>query len=71
MYEITAISLVKIVVTAFNKVKALLANATKLSHILAYHELCLTVDASSESIELVLQQGIYNVWKPIAFFSKS
>ena len=57
-------------VTAFNKVKAMLEDTTKLSHIQPDGELCLAVDASATGIGAVLQQKCNNNWRPISFFSR-
>ena len=64
------ISLAETAVVAYNKVKGLLANTTKYSHINTDHELYLAVDTTSVGIGAVLLQNINNVWKPITFFLK-
>ena len=57
-------------ITAFKKVKEMLSDTTKLSHIQPNRELCLAVDASEIRIEAVLQQKYESEWKPISFFSR-
>lgn len=57
-------------VEAFNKIKAMLQETAKLSHIQPNQELCLAVDASAIGIGAVLQQKCDADWKPISFFSK-
>ena len=56
--------------SAFNKTKETLANAS----LLAYPKLdaltCLMIDASDTAVSAVLQQKVNDVWQPISFFSR-
>ena len=55
---------------AFRRVKEMLSDATRLSHIQHNRELCLAVDASAIGIGAVLQQECHSGWRPISFFSR-
>ena len=57
-------------VSAFNKTKEALADATLLTHPKPNAPTCLMTDASDTAVGAALQQFIGNSWQPIAFFSK-
>ena len=57
-------------ITTFKKVKEMLPDTTKLSHIQPNRELSLAVDASAIRIGAVLQLKYESEWKPISFFSR-
>nr|VZI49174.1 unnamed protein product [Spirometra erinaceieuropaei] len=56
--------------TSFEQVKALLADATLLTHIHADAPISLMVDASNVAVGAVLQQSLPDSTVPLAFFSK-
>lgn len=56
---------------AFEKCRQSILEATTLTHPIPNAPLSLYTDASNTSIGAVLQQKVDNVWKPLAFFSKS
>ena len=56
--------------TAFDKVKSTLAQATLLVHTKSSSPICLMVGASDVAIGGVLQQLVEGEWQPISFFSK-
>lgn len=57
-------------ITAFQKCKDDLANATLLAHPSANAPLCLMVDASNSGIGGVVNQFVNKCWQPLAFFSQ-
>lgn len=56
---------------AFDKCRQSIIDATTLTHPVPNAPLCLLTDASDKSLGGVLQQKVNNIWKPLAFFSKS
>lgn len=56
---------------AFEKCRQSILDATTLTHPIHSAPLRLYTDASNSSIGAVLQQQVNNVWKPLAFFSKT
>lgn len=56
---------------AFEKCRRSILEATTLTHPIPNAPLCLFTDASNTSIGAVLQQKVDNVWRPLAFYSKS
>ncbi|BHF60333.1 hypothetical protein SprV_0100329700 [Sparganum proliferum] len=56
--------------TSFEQVKALLADATLLTHFYADAPISLMVDASNVAVGAVLQQSLPDSTVPLAFFSK-
>lgn len=56
---------------AFEKCRQSILEATQLIHPLPGSPLALMTDASDYSLGAVLQQRINNVWKPLAYYSKS
>ncbi len=56
--------------SAFNKTKEALAEATLLNHPKPNAPTCLMTDASDTAVGAALQQFMNNSWQPIAFFSK-
>ncbi len=54
--------------SAFSKIKTVLAKTTELSHVLPDVDLCLAVDPSAVGVGVVLQQKVSGSWKPISFF---
>ena len=57
-------------VSAFNRIKDALANATLLTHPKPDAPTCIMTDASDRAVGAVLQQFIDDHWHPIAYFSK-
>jgi cleavage and polyadenylation specificity factor subunit 1 len=55
---------------AFEECKASLSRATLLAHPDPSAPLALVTDASTSSMDSVLQQHVQNTWQPLAFFSK-
>nr|VZI44881.1 unnamed protein product [Spirometra erinaceieuropaei] len=64
-FELTSAAL-----TSFEQVKALLADATLLTHFHADAPISLMVDASNVAVGAVLQQSLPDSTVPLAFFSK-
>ncbi|BHF82983.1 hypothetical protein SprV_0802612400 [Sparganum proliferum] len=64
-FELTSAAL-----TSFEQVKALLADATLLTHFHADAPISLMVDASNVAVGAVLQQSLLDPTVPLAFFSK-
>ena len=60
----------EIEMTAFNKIKLMLADACMLNHPKPDAPTCLATDAAQEAAGAVLQQYFEGEWKPLAFFSK-
>ncbi|XP_052746959.1 uncharacterized protein LOC112050731 [Bicyclus anynana] len=56
---------------AFEKCRQSITEATTLSYPVPGGELAIMSDASEHSMGAVLQQKIENIWKPLAFYSKS
>lgn len=56
--------------TAFDKCKSELANATLLIHPYSSAPVSLTVDASDFAMGAVVEQYVDNNWKPLGFFSR-
>nr|VZI05829.1 unnamed protein product [Spirometra erinaceieuropaei] len=56
--------------TAFERIKTFLADATLLTHPVSEAPLSLMVDASTVAVGAVLQQHINDSTRPLAFFSK-
>ena len=56
--------------SAFHSAKDTLANATMLSHPVVDSPISPTTNASNIAIGAALEQGVEQVWKPPAFFSK-
>nr|VZH95960.1 unnamed protein product [Spirometra erinaceieuropaei] len=56
--------------TAFERIKTSLADATLLTHLAPEAPLSLIVDASTVAVGTVLQQHINNSTRPLAFFTK-
>ena len=56
--------------SAFNKTKEALSQATLLNHPKPDAPTCLMTDASDTAVGAVLQQYVDDFWQPIAFFSK-
>ena len=57
-------------VSAFDKIKAVLAKATRLIHFTPGAPLALTTDASDFAVGGVVEQLVGGHWQPLAFFSK-
>nr|VZI44567.1 unnamed protein product [Spirometra erinaceieuropaei] len=64
-FELTSVAL-----TSFEQVKALLADATLLTHFHSDAPISLMVDASNVAVGAVLQQSLPDSTVPLAFFSK-
>nr|VZI48485.1 unnamed protein product [Spirometra erinaceieuropaei] len=62
--------LISAALTSFEQVKALLADATLLTHFHADAPISLMVDASNVAVGAVLQQSLPDSTVPLAFFSK-
>ncbi|KAJ8708636.1 hypothetical protein PYW08_010019 [Mythimna loreyi] len=56
---------------AFEHCRQSILKATTLTHPIPNAPLCLFTDASDTSIGAVLQQKVDNIWKPLAFYSKT
>ena len=58
-------------VTAFHKIKEVLAEATLLNHPKPDTPLSLETDASDTAIGAVLQQYVDGMWQPISYYSRT
>ena len=66
----TLLSWTDTMISAFDQTKAVLAEATLLTHPQGDAETAITVDASDTAIGGVLEQRTKGKWRPLAFFSK-